>query len=45
VSSNINWDEVLDKKGEVQEVQENVVVTQEGILDKDKIYLTKRRVD
>jgi hypothetical protein len=45
VSSNINWDEVLDKKGEVQEVQENVVVTQEGILDKDKFYLTKRLVD
>jgi hypothetical protein len=51
---NIDWDEVIDKKargiddydlGEVQEVQENVVVTQKGILDKDKFYLTKRLVD
>ena len=45
MSSNINLDEVLDKKREVQEVQENVVVTQKGILDKDKFYLTKRLVD
>jgi len=45
MSSNINWDEVLDKNGEVQEVQENVVVTQKGISDKDKFYLTKRLVD
>jgi len=54
MSSNINWDEVINKKarviddydlGEVQEGQENVVVTQKGILDKDKFYLTKRLVD
>ena len=54
MSSNINWDEVVDKKargiddydlGEVQEVQEKVVVTQKGILDKDKFYLTKKLVD
>ena len=44
MSSNINW-EVLDKNGEVQEVQENVVVSQKGKLDKDKFYLTKRLVD
>ena len=53
MNPNINWDEVIDKKacgiddydlGEVQEVQENVVVTQKGILDKDKFYLTKRLV-
>ena len=54
LSSNINWDEVINKKargiddydlGEVQEVQDNVVVTQKGIIDKDRFYLTKRLVD
>jgi hypothetical protein len=54
LNSNINWDEVVDKKargiddydlGEVQEVQGNIVVTQKGIFDKDKFYLTKRLVD
>jgi hypothetical protein len=46
MSSNINWNE--DKKarglddydlGEVLEIQDNVVVTQKGILDKDNFYL------
>ena len=54
MSSNINWEDVIDKKargsdecdlGDVLEVQDNVVVTQKGILDKDKFYLTKRMVD
>jgi hypothetical protein len=54
MNSNINWDEVIDKKargiddydlGEVQEVNENVVITQKGIIDKDKFYLTKRQID
>jgi len=54
MSSNINWDEVIDKEargiddydlGEVQEVQEKVVVTQRGILDKNTFYLTKILVD
>lgn len=54
MSSNINWDEVINKEargiddynlGEVQEVQEKVVVTQKGILDKNTFYLTKRLVD
>ena len=54
LSSNINWDEVIDKKargiddydlGEVQEVNDNFVITQRGIIDKDKFYLTKRLVD
>ena len=53
MSSNIKWDEVIDKKargindydlGEVQEVQENVVVIQKGLIDKDKFYLTKRPI-
>ena len=51
LSSNINWDEVIDKKargiddydlGEVQEVQDNVVITQQGIIDKDKFYLSEK---
>ncbi len=41
LNSNINWDEVIDKKargiddydlGEVQQVQDNVVVTQKGLI-------------
>ena len=53
LSSNINWDEVIEKKsrgiddydlGGVLEVQEKVFVTQKGILDKDKSNLTKRLV-
>jgi hypothetical protein len=47
MNSEINWEEVLDKNargidnydlGEVQKVQDNVVVTQKGVLDKDKLY-------
>ena len=54
MDSNINWDEVIDKKargiddydlGEVQEVNDNFVITQQGIIDKDKFYLAKRLVD
>ena len=54
MSSNINWDEVIDKEargiddydlGEVQEVNDNFVITQQGIIDKDKFYLLKTRID
>ena len=54
MSFNINWNEVIYKKarglddydlGEVLEVQDNVIVTQKGIIDKDKFYLTKRLID
>ena len=54
MGSSINWDEVIDKKargiddydlGEVQEVNDNVVITQKGVTDKDKFYLAKRLVD
>ena len=54
MSSSINWDEVIDKKargiddydlGEVQEVNDNVVITQKGVTHKDKFYLAKRLVD
>jgi hypothetical protein len=53
LSSNISWDEVIEKKaggiddydlGGVLEVQEKVFVTHKGILDKDKSNLTKRLV-
>jgi hypothetical protein len=48
MDSNINWDEVIDKKargiddcdlGEVQEVNDNVVITQKGILDTYRGYI------
>jgi hypothetical protein len=54
MSSNINWNEVIDKKsrglddydlGEVLEIQGYVVVTQKGILDKDNFYLPINMVD
>ena len=54
MSSNINWEEVIDKKaygiddydlGEVQEVNDNVVISQKGVTHKDKFYLAKRMVD
>ena len=50
-SQDIEWSEVFDKKtcgiydydlGEVQEVQDNVIITQKGILDEDKFYLNKK---
>ena len=50
-SQEIDWSEVIDKKaygiddydlGEVQEVQDNVIITQKCILDKDKFYLNKK---
>ena len=54
MSSSINCDEVIDKKargiddydlGEVQEVNDHVVITQKGATHKDKFYLAKRLVD
>jgi hypothetical protein len=51
---NINWDEIIKKEargiddydlGAVQEIQSDVVVTQKGVLDKDKFYLPKNVVD
>ena len=50
-SQDIDWSEVFDKKacgiydhdlGEVQEVQDNVIITQKGILGEDKFYLNKK---
>ena len=50
MGSNVNWDEVVDKKargiddydlGVIQEVQGNVVVTQKGILDRQILFYEK----
>jgi len=50
-SQEIDWSEVIDKKaygiddydlGEVQEVQDNVIITQKSILDEDKFYHNKK---
>ena len=50
MSANIEWNEIVKKEargindfdlGEVQEIQDDVVVTQKGVLDKDKFYLPK----
>ncbi|MGA7976724.1 MAG: hypothetical protein WB975_05780 [Nitrososphaeraceae archaeon] len=54
LSSNINWDEVIDKKargikdydlGEVHEIEADMVITKKGVLDKDKFYLPKNLVE
>ena len=54
MSVNIDWNEIIKKEargindfdlGEVQEIQSDVVVTQKGVLDKDKFYLPKNVVD
>jgi hypothetical protein len=50
----INWDDILKKEargindydlGEVHEVEPEIVVTKRGVVDKDKFYLPKSRVD
>ena len=52
MSVNIDWNEIIKKEargindfdlGEVQEIQSDVVVTQKGVLDKDKFYLPEKR--
>jgi hypothetical protein len=54
MSANINWNEIIKKEarglndfdlGEVQEIQNDIVVTQKGVLDKDNFYLPKNMVD
>jgi hypothetical protein len=53
MSVNIDWNQIKKEArgindydlGEVQEIQSDVVVTQKGILDKDKFYLPKNMVD
>ena len=54
MSANINQNEIIKKEarglndfdlGEVQEIQNDIVVTQKGVLDKDNFYLPKNMVD
>ena len=48
----IDWEKVIKKEarglddydlGEVQEVNEDIVKTKKGVLDKDKFYLPRRK--
>jgi hypothetical protein len=45
MSSNINWDEVLDKKRRGSRSSGKCGRYSKGKLDNDKFYLTKRPVD
>ena len=54
MSSNINWNDVFKKEargnddedfGEVQEVQENYVLVQKGIINKEKFYIPKDKAE
>jgi hypothetical protein len=49
-----NWDDIVKKEargindydlGEVQQVDPEIVVTERGVVDKDKFYLPKALVD
>ena len=53
IDSNINWDDVIKKEarglddadlGEVQEINNDYVITQKGVVSKDKYYLPKNLV-
>ena len=50
----IDWDKVIKKEarglddydlGEVQEVNEDIVITKKGVVDKDKFYLPRNKVN
>src|SRR6188508_423082 len=52
-SETIDWDKVIKKEarglddydlGEVQEVNEDIVITKKGVVDKDKFYLPRNKV-
>jgi uncharacterized protein (TIGR02271 family) len=54
MSSNINWNDVIKKEargnddedfGEVQEVQDNYVLVQRGIINKEKFYIPKDQAE
>ena len=51
MSANIEWNEIVKKEArgindfDLGEVDFDVVVTQKGVLDKDKFYLLKNSVD
>ncbi|MDF2738550.1 MAG: ysnF 2 [Nitrososphaeraceae archaeon] len=53
-SSNINWNDVIKKEargnddedfGEVQDVQDNYVLVQKGIINKEKFYIPKDKAE
>jgi hypothetical protein len=54
MAETINWEEVIKKEarglddydlGEVQEVNDDVVITKKGVVDKDKFYLPKTKAN
>jgi hypothetical protein len=54
MATNINWDDVIKKEarglndanlGEVQEVSPEYVITKKGVVDKDRFYLPRGKVD
>jgi hypothetical protein len=54
MSQRFNWDVVIKKEargidncdlGEIQEVERDAIITQRGILCKDKFYLPKNVID
>jgi uncharacterized protein (TIGR02271 family) len=54
MSSNINWNDVIKKEargnddedfGEVQDVQDNYVLVQKGIINKEKFYIPKDKAE
>ena len=54
MATSINWDDVIKKEarglndanlGEVQEVAPEYVITKKGVVDKDRFYLPRDKVD
>jgi hypothetical protein len=54
MAATINWDDVIKKEarglndanlGEVQEVTPEFVITKKGMVDKDRFYLPREKVD
>jgi hypothetical protein len=52
MAETINWEEVIKKEarglddydlGEVQEVNDDIVITKKGVVDKDKFYLPRSK--
>lgn len=52
MAETINWEEVIKKEarglddydlGEVQEVNDDTVITKKGVVDKDKFYLPRSK--
>jgi hypothetical protein len=54
MNETIDWDKIIKKEarglddydlGEVQEFDEEFVITKKGVVDKDKFYLPRSRLD